>query len=122
METLTLTRTKKEFDGVYGTFDIPCGNDIIRVATIENARYLIPDGEYPIRITWSPKFQKRMPEIMNVPERSGIRIHAGSEPEHSKGCICVSKWALSFVLNYLNHQIVTNEDEEAVHLVITSTC
>jgi hypothetical protein len=31
-----------------------------------------------------------LPLVMQVPERSGIRFHRGTRPEHSKGCILVS--------------------------------
>ena len=30
-----------------------------------------------------------MPILQQVPNRSGIRIHRGTKPEHSKGCILV---------------------------------
>jgi hypothetical protein len=30
-----------------------------------------------------------MPLVCNVPGRAGIRIHPGSRPEHSRGCILV---------------------------------
>ena len=60
------------------------------IATIENDDYIIPAGIYPIAVTWSPKFKRMLPLVNNVPGRSGIRIHRGTRPEHSKGCILVS--------------------------------
>ena len=60
------------------------------IATLENADYIIPVGTYPVSITFSPRFKKMMPLIGNVPGRSGIRIHGGTKPEHSKGCVLVS--------------------------------
>ena len=60
------------------------------IATIENDDYIIPAGTYPIAVTWSPKFKRMLPLVNNVPGRSGIRIHRGTRPEHSKGCILVS--------------------------------
>lgn len=38
----------------------------------------------------SPKFKRLLPVLEQVPGRSGIRIHRGTKPEHSKGCILVS--------------------------------
>ena len=60
------------------------------VATLENDDYIIPSGTYPVRVTWSPKFKRMLPLVNNVPGRSGIRIHRGTKPEHSRGCILVS--------------------------------
>ena len=60
------------------------------IATLENADYIIPDGTYPVSVTFSPRFKRMLPLIGNVPGRSGIRIHRGTKPEHSKGCILVS--------------------------------
>ena len=60
------------------------------IATLENADYIIPVGIYEVRVTWSPRFKRMLPLIGNVPERSGIRFHRGTKPEHSKGCILVS--------------------------------
>jgi len=60
------------------------------IATLENADYIIPEGTYPVSVTLSPRFKRMLPLIGNVPGRSGIRIHRGTKPEHSKGCILVS--------------------------------
>ena len=60
------------------------------IATIENDDFIIPCGTYPVRVTWSPKFKRMLPIVLNVPGRSGIRFHRGTKPEHSRGCILVS--------------------------------
>ena len=60
------------------------------IATIENDDYIIPAETYPIAVTWSPKFKRMLPIVLNVPGRSGIRFHRGTKPEHSRGCILVS--------------------------------
>ena len=60
------------------------------VATLENDDYIIPAGTYPIAVTWSPKFKRMLPIVLNVPGRNGIRVHRGTKPEHSRGCILVS--------------------------------
>ena len=58
--------------------------------TLENAAYLIPALVYRVQVTQSPKFRRLLPCLMQVPGRSGIRVHRGTRPEHSKGCILVS--------------------------------
>ena len=57
--------------------------------TMENADYLIPALIYGIGVTLSPKFKRLLPILDQVPGREGIRIHRGTHPKHSKGCILV---------------------------------
>ncbi|MBQ9143770.1 MAG: hypothetical protein IJX60_02355 [Paludibacteraceae bacterium] len=57
--------------------------------TMERVGYQIPAICYPIRVTQSPKFKRLLPIVQNVPQRSGIRIHRGTKPEHSSGCVLV---------------------------------
>ena len=35
----------------------------------------ISEGTYEVKLTYSPRFKKILPEILNVPNFSGIRIH-----------------------------------------------
>ena len=49
----------------------------------------IPCGRYQVLVTFSPKFQKRLPELFHVPGFTNIRIHAGSDHTHTEGCILV---------------------------------
>ncbi len=57
--------------------------------TLERIGYQIPAICYPIRVTQSPKFKRLLPIVQNVPQRSGIRFHRGTKPQHSTGCILV---------------------------------
>ena len=69
--------------------------------TLERVGYQIPPLCYHVAVTMSPKFKRRLPIVQNVPRlpiadsqspiayRSGIRIHRGTKPEHSTGCILV---------------------------------
>ena len=57
--------------------------------TLERVGYQIPALCYHVAVTQSPKFKRLLPIVQNVPQRSGIRIHRGSKPEHSTGCILV---------------------------------
>ena len=58
--------------------------------TLENADYLVPALIYRVTVTQSPKFRRLLPLLNQVPGRSGIRVHRGTKPEHSLGCILVS--------------------------------
>jgi hypothetical protein len=49
----------------------------------------IPYGTYPVILSYSPKFKRIMPEILNVPNFTGIRIHSGITPEDTAGCLLV---------------------------------
>ena len=57
--------------------------------TLENQDYLIPALIYHVAVTKSPKFKRLLPILDHVPGREGIRIHRGTHPKHSKGCILV---------------------------------
>lgn len=94
MLTLILTRTRQTGKAVLGKLVIPFsqiplseGEPDSRVNTLENADFIIPAGTYPLARTWSPKFKKLLPIVEDVPDREGIRIHRGTIPEHSTGCI-----------------------------------
>ena len=57
--------------------------------TLERVGYQIPAICYPIRVTQSPRFKRLLPIVQNVPQRSGIRFHRGTKPQHSTGCILI---------------------------------
>ena len=59
--------------------------------TLERVGYQILPLCYPVKVTRSPKFKRLLPLVSNVPQRSGIRFHRGTRPEHSTGCILLSK-------------------------------
>jgi hypothetical protein len=51
----------------------------------------IPAGRYEVKLTYSSRFKKVMPQIMNVPGFEGIRIHAGNTDKDTEGCLLVGK-------------------------------
>lgn len=51
----------------------------------------IPRGYYDVRITYSPKYKRMMPLVVDVPAFSGIRMHPLNKPEDSEGCIGYGK-------------------------------
>lgn len=53
----------------------------------KDGKLAIPCGRYEICMTYSTKFDKDMPEIMDVPGRTGIRIHPANYPSELLGCV-----------------------------------
>lgn len=51
----------------------------------------IPLGKYKVIISMSPKFGKMLPEVLNVPGFTGIRIHSGSYAKDTEGCLLLGK-------------------------------
>lgn len=47
----------------------------------------IPAGRYAIAMTYSAKFRRVMPELVEVPGFTGIRIHAGNDAAATEGCL-----------------------------------
>ena len=83
----TLYSVEHRYSGSAGTYR----EYLTQVArTLENADYLVPTLTYKLQVTHSPRFKRLLPVLCQVPNRSGIRFHRGTKPEHSKGCILVS--------------------------------
>ena len=51
----------------------------------------IPEGRYPVVVSWSPKFQQWLPLLLHVPKFDGIRIHAGNTCCDTAGCILLGE-------------------------------
>jgi len=51
----------------------------------------IPTGKYKVTMTYSPRFKRNMPQIMNVKAYSGVRIHSMNTAKDSLGCIGLGK-------------------------------
>ena len=129
MIQVTLIRQSKKGKAVYGTLTFPIGERSFSYPSLENADFLIPSGTYPLERTWSPRFKKRLAEIQNVPERTGIRIHMGTKPEHSQrihmgtkpehsqGCI-LSNFAAISNLDIMFNYIEKNTEDEKVQIEI----
>lgn len=90
LPVVTLTRVKdtgKETLGVLTYGDFSCKT--LERPWKDNKPNIscIPKGEYICKYTFSPKFMKFTYQIMNVPNRSGIRIHSANFFFDLLGCI-----------------------------------
>ena len=122
MITITLNRNKRKGKAVTGilALDLVQKDDSLKryeLPTLENADFIIPAGTYPVERTFSRKFKKFLPEILDVPDRFGIRMHRGSLPEHSKGCILLDMAGMTYVDTLFN-QLDRYYDDEKVQIEI----
>ena len=112
MTSLHLKRLSRAGDAVRGTIT---GTAHV-LPTLENAQYIIPEGKYELAMTWSPRYKKKMPLVCCVPGRSGIRIHTGTVPEHSKGCILMTPKGVEVIKELLTKN---QNQNEKVYLTIS---
>ena len=141
MITIELQRQAPKGKAVPGVMTLPLMQGAFRCETLENADFLIPAGTYPLKMTWSPRYKKLMPEICDVPEREGIRIigvpenfnfwgersarvltlktgfsntYEGCEREHehSTGCVLVNILGLEAVKTLFNQRLKWYDEKE----------
>lgn len=51
----------------------------------------IPAGRYRVKLTHSPKFNRLLPLLLDVPNFSAVRIHAGNTAADTAGCVLVGE-------------------------------
>lgn len=64
----------------------------------------IPYGRYEVVLSYSPKFKRILPELLNVNDFTAIRIHAGNSANDTQGCILVGK---NRIKGYLTNSRIT---------------
>ena len=47
----------------------------------------IPNGTYTVVLSYSNRFKRILPELLNVPHFLGIRIHSGNSSKDTEGCV-----------------------------------
>ena len=92
-----LVRYRTEGLSVFGRMHVVMSYDNGRIVpnhsftfnTLENKDKLVVCGTYPLKITYSPRFNKNLILVDNVEGRSGIRIHPFNYAKESLGCITI---------------------------------
>jgi len=93
---LTLNRKIETKNSTIGELFV---NDKFQCYTLEDierpvkvwGKTAIPKGRYEVVITYSAKFKKYLPLLLNVLDYKGIRIHAGNTAIDTDGCILVGR-------------------------------
>lgn len=131
----TVRRCPPNGQVVLGEFDLGTG---LPCSSLERLAVMIPEGRYRVELTdsgrahqfvqthgvtglWAPYDDCRLPELLNVPGRSAIRVHCGNSIADSSGCILVaadhsateleaSRPALTRVVNALRDAEAAGDD------------
>ena len=67
----------------------------------------IPKGIYNVIVSFSPKFKRDLPRLLNVPSFEGILIHAGNTINDTHGCILVGE-------NKVKGQVINSRKYESI--------
>jgi len=59
--------------------------DALRVVKIKHET-AIEVGIYKVVLSLSNRFKKVMPEVLNVPNFKGVRVHGGNRDNNTSGC------------------------------------
>ena len=82
----TYTIGKMYIDNIYECYTL---EDVVRKGAKVNGQTAIPIGTYNLIINHSNRFNRDLPLLENVPNFTGVRIHAGNTSQHTEGCILV---------------------------------
>ncbi len=87
--TFLLTRTESGPDGTLGalTRDGAFVCHTLEPDEDRSQHPAIPLGTYKIVVSYSTRFRRMLPLVLNVPGRLGIRIHSGNFEHDTDGCI-----------------------------------
>jgi hypothetical protein len=75
---------------VDGKFECYTLEDCVRPVKIKNVT-AIPAGRYRVIITYSNRFKRLLPLLLDVPQFEGVRIHSGNAAGDTEGCILVGR-------------------------------
>ncbi len=81
---------------VDGHYECETLEDTVRAEGIKiPGQTAIPYGDYKVVLTWSARFKRILPLLLNVENFDGVRIHAGNTEEDTEGCILVGKMRMN---------------------------
>ena len=69
----------------------PQGRDDAKGEKKIKGQSAIPEGRYEVIMNCSPKKQRILPILLDVPMFQGIRIHSGNTAEDTEGCILLGE-------------------------------
>lgn len=70
----------------FGDFKCWTLEDTVRDLKIAG-KTAIPAGRYQVIVTYSTRFKRDMPLLLQVPGFDGVRIHSGNTDQQTEGCI-----------------------------------
>lgn len=101
---MILQRLKSPKDRTNGTFILPDGEELktLERPWLNNQTGIscIPAGHYKFKRDTHGRFQWF--RVLDVPGRTHIEFHEGNKPEHSEGCILMSREALNAMKWFYN--------------------
>ena len=74
-------------DGAFECFTL---EDMVRPVKVPGMT-AIPEGVYVVTVSFSDRFKRLLPEVHNVPNFTGVRIHPGNTDADTEGCILVGQ-------------------------------
>ena len=91
---IIVNRNLKTASATFGMLEIP---NFFRCYTLEDVERpekikgftAIPKGKYQVILSYSPRFGRMMPLLLNVPNFDGVRIHSGNASGDTEGCLLV---------------------------------
>lgn len=90
----SFTPGKLYTDGLFFGFTCEDEDRQLEITGIERKVYgrtAIPRGTFAVEVSFSNRFQKLLPAVLDVPGFAGIRIHGGNRAEDSLGCVLLGK-------------------------------
>jgi hypothetical protein len=84
--TATTTLGRLAVDGHFECYTL---EDMVRPPGLRKvwSQTAIPAGSYEVAVTYSTRFHEFMPQLLNVPNFEGIRIHPGNTAADTAGCL-----------------------------------
>lgn len=120
MPDLILKRFAVKYHSTIGGLYLPSGEWLCFTLEDEernekvHGQTCVPAGRYEVRLTPSARFGRVLPELIDVPDFTGIRMHSGVTIEHTLGCILVG-----FGISLRQHMAMLQYSREAVELVVS---